>query len=503
MSLNCNEIDVILSELDLEGSFIQEIVQPSFDSIALYTYKPGLPKTVYICLASGECRINQVTRKIPKNEKPLRFNELLRSKIKGARIKECIQLSKERIIKISLFREGPFYIMPAAQEKLSGRKKSRQEDETEELNLYIRLWSNAGNIFLCTKDDVILDSFYRRPAKGEKSGEKLSLPECTAFTETEEEKLLSKFPVRTFDGLSENGELSFNEKVDLFYSQNSARTSLESLLEQTEKWYYSHKNRLLPALEKLKEKQKTFASAAQWKHEGDLILSYSYLFTEGAAAGGFIECTDYDTGKTIRLKVDPKKTAQENAAKYYETYKKQSGALEELEHDISRTEKQLEDLEKQYRSMLNEKNPVRLEQILRKTSKPKQQEKNERPGLIYEVKGWTILAGRDAGENDELLRHYVKGQDMWFHTRDYAGGYIFVKGRAGKTIPLEIMIIAGNLAVHYSKARKNGEADLYYTQVKHLRRAKNGPKGLVLPTNEKNLHIKLDPAVLRSLENDR
>ena len=38
------------------------------------------------------------------------------------------------------------------------------------------------------------------------------------------------------------------------------------------------------------------------------------------------------------------------------------------------------------------------------------------------------------------------------------------------------------------------------TQVKHLRRAKDGPKGLVLPTHEKNLYIKLDEAKLRALE---
>ena len=153
--------------------------------------------------------------------------------------------------------------------------------------------------------------------------------------------------------------------------------------------------------------------------------------------------------------------------------------------------------------MLAEKNPVKLEQVLRKTQKPRQQEKQERPGLSYDAKGWTILVGRDANENDELLRHYVKGDDMWLHTRDYAGGYVFIKAKKGKTVPLELLLIAGNLAVHYSKARKNGEADLYYTQVKHLRRAKNGPKGLVLPSNEKNLHIKMDSAVLRQLEDSQ
>ena len=161
----------------------------------------------------------------------------------------------------------------------------------------------------------------------------------------------------------------------------------------------------------------------------------------------------------------------------------------------------MEELDEKYAKLIQEKNPVKLEQVLRKIQKPRQQEKDDRPGLSYTVKDWTIFVGRDSSENDELLRHYVKGNDMWFHTRDFPGGYVFVKSRTGKTIPLEIMLLAGNLALYHSKGRKNGQADLYYTQVKYLRRAKNGPKGLVLPTNEKNLHIKLDTSILKSLDN--
>ncbi|MBQ1711129.1 MAG: DUF814 domain-containing protein, partial [Treponema sp.] len=108
--------------------------------------------------------------------------------------------------------------------------------------------------------------------------------------------------------------------------------------------------------------------------------------------------------------------------------------------------------------------------------------------------------GRTANENDDLLRHTVRGQDMWMHTRDFAGGYVFIKARSGKTIPLEILLYAGNLAVYHSKARQNGQADLYYTPVKYLRRAKNGPKGLVIPTQEKNLLVRLDEEKLRRLD---
>lgn len=503
MSLNCNEIDLVLSELNLKDSFVQDIIQPSFDSIAIYTYKPGSAKTVFISLAAGECRINEVKRKITKNEKPLRFNEILKSKIKGARITDCRQIGKERIVKISLYRPGAVYVMPAAKEKLAQKAKKtdikESESTDENFDLYIRLWSNAANIFLCGSGGIILDCFYRRPAKNETTGQKFYLPPPEDSGKTSS----AQFPIRTFSNLPESESLSFNEKVDLFYSQSASRTSLSSLLEQAEKWHNSHKSRLESALERLEEKRSSFLNAKQWKHQGDLILSYSYMFQEGETAGGFLECTDYDTGKTIRIKINPQKNAQENAEIYYSTYKKQTSGLEELQNDIAATKKEISDLDKKYESMLLEKNPVKLEQVLRKSQKPKQQEKTVRPGLSYELNGWTIFVGRDANENDELLRHYVKGDDLWFHTRDYAGGYVFVKAKKGKTAPLEIIIAAGNLAVHYSKARKNGEADLYYTAVKHLRRAKNGPKGLVLPSNEKNLHIKADNAVLRHLESSQ
>ena len=70
MSLNCNEINLILKELDLTGAFIQEIVQPGFDMLALYTYKEGSAKTLVICTAQNAVRLNETRRKITKNDKP-------------------------------------------------------------------------------------------------------------------------------------------------------------------------------------------------------------------------------------------------------------------------------------------------------------------------------------------------------------------------------------------------------------------------------------------------
>ena len=169
MSLNCNEINLILSELDLEGAFIQEIIQPGFDTLALYTYKSGTDgttgetvapgvtgtnrsKPVLICTAQNSIRMNETRRKITKNEKPLRFMEFLRAHIKGAKINSCKQIGLERIVKLELTRnvtpEAPkknvavnSIVLPgmaqafgktgALPQALSVKQK--QEDETNEI----------------------------------------------------------------------------------------------------------------------------------------------------------------------------------------------------------------------------------------------------------------------------------------------------------------------------------------------------------------------------------
>ncbi|MDR1058505.1 MAG: NFACT RNA binding domain-containing protein [Treponema sp.] len=158
---------------------------------------------------------------------------------------------------------------------------------------------------------------------------------------------------------------------------------------------------------------------------------------------------------------------------------------------------------------MEETNPLVLDKSLKKKGrayggvKTVKKEDEKRPGLSFRRGDWLIMVGRDAGENDALLRRHVKGNDLWLHARDFPGSYVFIKRRPGKSFPLEILLDAGSLAIFYSKGRNNGEGDLFYTPVKYLRRPREGPRGLVLPTQEKNLHIRLDEKRLRELEGCR
>ena len=528
MSLNCNEINVILNELDLEGAFIQDIIQPGFDTLAFYTYKEGYAKTVLVCTAQNSVRINETRRKITKNDKPLRFMEFLRARIKGCRINSVTQLGFERVVKIELSRlvqekqpnKDYVHISLIKKPVLSKEEIEAQNgpEETEEnYILYIKLWNNAANVILCDVDGTILEPMFRRPERSEVKDEKFTVE----VRQQDEAEVAVKYPVREWnhgedggvagvspaEGVARNevraqGKAfpsfdSFNSYIDWWYSEHSDTLSREALLEKAEKWYNTTRSKKESALRNLEAKLESFKNAGQLKHQGDLILSFGHLINSSSR---YLECEDYESGKTVRLLIDPEKSAQENAQDYYKQYKKAVSGTEELSHDIEIAKKQIEKLDSLYEEIKNEKNPVKIEQLLRRDTTPKQQQKKTHPGLDYTVNGWYILVGRDANENDELLRHHVRGDDMWLHVRDFPGGYVFIKARKGKTVPLDILLDAANLAVYYSKARNAGKTDLYYTHVKYLRRAKNGPKGLVLPTQEKNLCIEPDKSRLARLD---
>ena len=245
MSLNCNEINLILEELNLTNSWIQDIIQPGYDTLAFYTYREGTAKTVLICTAQNSVRINETRKKITKNPKPLRFMEFLKSRIKGAKIISCSQIGLERVIKIVL-----------------SHQSSENPEEFDVFNLYIKLWNNAANVILCDKNDLILETMFRRPEQYEVKDEVYipPAPDPSKFEDSE------RFPVRDYKNAQEGQPefASFNEFIDYWYSENARNLSRTSLLEKAVKWYNTNLSKLESALNNLTSKQESFKNAGQF-----------------------------------------------------------------------------------------------------------------------------------------------------------------------------------------------------------------------------------------------
>ena len=86
MSLNCAEIDLILSELKPQGCFIQKIRQPDFESLILELYRPGEKRfSVGFYLGHGKTAVLPVTGKPPADGRPQRFVQFLKSRVGGVK----------------------------------------------------------------------------------------------------------------------------------------------------------------------------------------------------------------------------------------------------------------------------------------------------------------------------------------------------------------------------------------------------------------------------------
>ncbi|MDR2070368.1 MAG: NFACT family protein [Treponema sp.] len=495
MSLNWKEIDLVLSELELEGCQIQKVLQSDFDVIALRVYGRGRGKTVLISLSPGACRIHETFRAFPKSDKPLRFAEFLNSRITNGRIEEAVQLGDNRIARLRVRQGKNLY------------------------RLYIRLWSNAANVIVTGEDGIILDAMRRLPRRGEQTGGRYAPEETMAETApgVRREYRIRDFPPEPPEGGGDrpsnegerspndrgrslnDRERSFNGKLDDFYAEQGGNLSLESLREQVRRNWEGKIGRLSASLEKLRAKRADFASAEQLKQYGDIILANLDRIAPGER---WLEAENFYNGERVRIRLE-EGDGPAQAERYYEQYRKAKRGLEDLGREIGNGEAELAKLEGIMNALLSETNPLALRKIIKTggvKAAPTLSKDRKRPGLSFRRNDWLIIVGRDAAENDALLRRHVKGNDLWLHARDYPGSYVFIKQRSGKTVPLEILLDAGNLAIFYSKGRGNGEGDLFYTPVKYLRRAKDGPKGLVLPTQEKNLHVKVDAERLRELE---
>ncbi len=465
MSLNFREIDLILNELDLPGSRIDKIHQPDRFSLFLETYSARRKQYILICLEQGAVRINRIHDKPVFPDFPFRFTQLLRSRIKGGKIISAHQPSGERMIQIQILYRG------------------------EINNLWIRLWSGNPNMILTDSTDKIIDVFFRRPKKKENAGE-LFKPDFSLIKGS----LKSQKTIRDY-----NGSDDFNSFIELHYSESHDNRTLEKKRELLLKNISKKEIKIQSHLQKLNTRKHRFSQWNEFKELGELISSNLYRVKKSMKS---IEVEDYfNDGYARIIELQPELTPRQNCDRYFDTYKKYKQGLSLTLDEISLQEKQLKDLQEKSIIISTCQDPLELEQFDPPSPSKADKKKKPKTGLLFRSNGFNILVGRNSKENDQLLRKYVRGNDLWLHVRDYSGGYIFIKTIKSKTIPLETLLDAANLALLYSAKKYKDKADIHYTAVKNLRRVKGGKEGLVLAYNEKNLSIDYDKHRINRLQN--
>lgn len=257
------------------------------------------------------------------------------------------------------------------------------------------------------------------------------------------------------------------------------------------------------------------AGTADGRRHADLLLAHLAEIPRGAAEITLPD--DFDGGPPITIKLDPAKTAQENAARLYHEHRRLTRGratvetrLEKARADRLRAEARLEKILHASDAELGALAATAPKPAARTPATTARREAGPRPPYraFRAASGARILVGKGAEKNDELTFHVARGNDLWLHTRDVPGAHVVVP-LAGRPIDEQTLLDAATLALWFSPARPDEpllpdaptqvQVDVTYALRKLVRKPRGAAPGRVSVAGGKTIRVRLEPARLERL----
>ena len=470
--LNWREIDAVLAELELAGSFIRDVRQPAHHELVFELYRPRHQRYwLLVSFGARHTRLHRVAQRPLRVGHAPRFVSFMRARVRGGRIADAGQLGAERIVKLAVTCGGG------------------------ELLVWMRLWANAANCIVTDPGGRILDALFRRPRRGEVSGGDF-------HPERDLQQLPARRPqpeLRRFG----NGELTYNERVERHFAALEEQERAASDQRQAARERTAAERRARRLVHNLQRQRGAAADHERLQRLGNLLLANLTRIEPGVDC---VALEDFHGGAEERIELAPNLSPAENAAAYFERAKRARRRLQAIGGRLQQAQQELTRLHADAATAGPTAESGPPTPPAAGSPAPASAAASRSGGALMLTSGpFTLLVGRTARQNDASLRA-ARGNDYWLHCRDYPGAHVFVRHLRAKSVPLETLLDAANLAVYFSKARGAGQADVYYTQVKYLRRPRGGDRatagsapGRVIPTRARNLFVRLDQARIQRL----
>jgi len=468
VSLNCIEIENVIKYIKIP-CIITNFSQLDEFSLVINTTFNNISQKILVSVRDNFNRITTIPEKENIETKDLRFSQFLNANIRYYVIKNVYQINYSRIVIFEI------------------------ENDSLKLKFIARLWGVAGNILLLDNNNIILECLKRYPKRNEWVNNKFIFPDKNPDL---------NYSIRE---IFKNNESNIdNDKVYFYYK--------DVILNQN---FFILKNNLLTILKKDIEKIKNEITNIQkisnedeekYLKIGELIKSFSYQIKQGEKK---VKLFDYEREKEIEIELDPDLSPIDNAKKYFNKYKKIKDTKIQNAERLSLLNKRLEYLENNHKEVENltkdniKKLLEKKEKIIKKINKKENNEKTIGREFILSD-SYKAIVSKNAKEAAEILSKVAKGNDYWFHIRDYSGSHVIVKYIKNKELTQKAKLEAAHLAFYYSKA-KGDEGDIYFTQVKYLHKPNSKTPGLVIPIKEKNIKLKFDKKIIENifLNNER
>ena len=237
------------------------------------------------------------------------------------------------------------------------------------------------------------------------------------------------------------------------------------------------------------------AHEAGYRNSADLIMANLHAIAPGAAQ---VEVIDFYTNEPRIIKLKPSEKPQRTAENLYRKAKNQQIEERELTERIARREAEAFTAMERLEAMDTQPALAELRGLrawrklhgLDPAANAATKVPGELPFKVFEDRGFTILVGRSAENNDLLTQKYAHKDDLWLHAKDVAGSHVVIRHRAGQTVPEPVVEHAAMLAGWYSKRQNDTLCPVTVTPKKFVRKPRGARPGQVVVERERVVLVK-------------
>lgn len=244
---------------------------------------------------------------------------------------------------------------------------------------------------------------------------------------------------------------------------------------------------------------------------GELITANIHRIIPGIDS---VELLNYYSGEQIKVRLDPHKSAAENAQGYYRRYKKTKSAIDNSRVQMKEAQAELDYLESVSHWLGSADDPEDIKEIRQelasqdyiKKKHPRYKKKEDtpkfRPYRYISTEGYEIYAGRNNIENDHLTFKFANSRDLWLHAKGIPGSHVIIrrKDKHLEFFPDLAITEAAMIAAYHSKARSSGQVAVDYTEARNVKKPAGAKPGMVNYFEYHSAYVTVDEKAVEKIK---
>jgi len=297
--------------------------------------------------------------------------------------------------------------------------------------------------------------------------------------------------VRTFE--------SFAAALDYFFGERERAESMNAKAHDVKAIVSSAKKKLEKKLPALEEELMECDEAEKFKLWGDLITSSLYMLH---GKSEFCDVTNYysETLEKVRVPLDSKLSAGQNAAKYYKKYNKLKTAKQMLSSQITKARAELDYLYSVEAALTlceseGDISEIRIELAEAGYSPKTVMINRARAKAKFEPKhyitsgGYELYVGKNNIQNDYVTTRLAKKSDWWFHVKGGAGSHVVMVCPPDEEPDARDFTEAAQTAAYFSSLRDGENVAVDYTRIRNVKKPSGSVAGYVIYTSNYTAYV--------------